>query len=184
MPEGLLITVPDPVPAGITVSAVPPWIRLKVAVTCSDALTVIVQVRVVPVHAPAHPAKVELLAGVAVSVTEVPGAKPALHDCPQLMPEGVLATLPLPVPLKATASTGEALKLAITEVFCVSVTVHTPVPWQAPDHPAKKKFAAGDAVSVTWVPLEKLALQALPQLMPLGLLLTVPPPPPPAWTLS
>ena len=184
IPPESLVTVPVPVPDRLTVSVAVLWIRSKIAVACWLALRVIVQVRLVPLHAPAHPAKVELLAGVAVSVTEVPGSKLALHDCPQLMPEGVLATLPLPVPLKATANTGEALKLAITEVFCVSVTLQTPVPLQAPDHPAKKKLAAGDAVSVTWVPLEKLALQDWPQLMPAGLLLTVPPPPPTAWTLS
>lgn len=86
-------------------------------------------------------------------------AKLALQVCPQLMPEGLLVTLPLPVPLKATVSTGEVLKLAMTEVFCVKLTLQTPVPLHAPDQPAKKEFAVGDAVSVTWVPLEKLAVQ-------------------------
>jgi len=58
------------------------------------------------------------------------------------------------------------------------------VPLQEPDHPAKKEFAAGEAVSVTWVPLEKLPVQVLPQLMPVGLLVIVPAPAPVAWTLS
>ena len=93
-------------------------------------------------------------------------------------------TLPFPVPSKVTDSTGEALKPAMTEVFSINVTLQTPVPLQAPDQPAKKEFAVGDAVSVTWVPLGKLAMQAWPQLMPAGLLLTVPPPLPAAWTLS
>jgi hypothetical protein len=44
-------------------------------------------------------------------------------------------------------------------VFCVRVTLQVPVPLQAPDQPAKKEFAVGDAVSATWVPLEKLAVQ-------------------------
>jgi len=77
------------------------------------------------------------------------GAKSALQVVPQLMPEGLLATLPLPAPLKVTANTGEALKLAITEVFCVKLTLQTPVPLQAPDQPAKNEFAAGDALSDT-----------------------------------
>ena len=77
------------------------------------------------------------------------GSKIALQVVPQLMPEGLLATLPLPEPLKVTTNTGEVLKLAITEVFCVNVTLQTPVPLQAPDHPAKKEFAVGDAVSDT-----------------------------------
>jgi hypothetical protein len=133
---------------------------------------------------PFQPAKVELLAAVAVSVIEVPGLKLALQVCPQLMPVGSLVTLPVPEPLRPTVSTGEVLKFAITDVFCINVTLHTAVPLQAPDQPAKKEFAAGEAVSATWVPLEKLAVQAWPQLMPAGLLLTVPPPPPAAWTLS
>ncbi len=58
-------------------------------------------------------------------------------------------TVPCPVPFRATVSTGEVLKLAITEAFCIRVTWQLPVPLQAPDHPAKKEFAAGDAVSVT-----------------------------------
>jgi hypothetical protein len=65
------------------------------------------------------------------------------------MPAGLLATLPLPVPARVTPNTGKSLKLAMTEVFCVTVTLQTPVPLQSPDHPAKKEFAAGDAVSVT-----------------------------------
>jgi hypothetical protein len=65
------------------------------------------------------------------------------------MPEGLLATLPVPLPPTATVSTGEVLKLAITDVFCINVTLHTPVPLQAPDHPAKEEFAVGDAVSDT-----------------------------------
>lgn len=88
------------------------------------------------------------------------GSKVALQVCPQLMPEGVLATLPLPVPARATVRVGEVLKLAMTEIFCVKVILQTPEPLQAPDHPEKKEFVVGDAVSVTWVPLEKLALQA------------------------
>jgi hypothetical protein len=75
-----------------------------------------------------------------------------------LIPGGLLATLPLPVPPKVTASTGEALKVAITEVFFINVKLQTPVPLQAPDHPAKKELPIGDAVSITWVPLAKLAL--------------------------
>jgi hypothetical protein len=183
IPAGLLVTVP--VPARVTVSiAVFCAELLKVAVTCSLAPSVTTHVGLLPQSLPVHPAKIELAPAVAVRVTADPVEKPALQLCPQLMPAGLLVTLPEPIPAKVTVSTGEALKFAITEVFCVTVILHTPVPLQAPDHPAKKEFAAGDAVSVTWVPLEKLALQALPQLMPVGLLLTVPPPPPAAWTLS
>jgi len=153
---------------------------LKVAVTFSLALSVTTQVALLPQLPPLQPAKVELVAAVAVRVIEVPGLKLALQACPQLIPDGLLLTLPVPEPLKTTVSTGEVLKFAITEVFCISVTLHTPVPLHPPDHPAKNEFAAGDALSATWVPLEKLAVQAWPQLMPAGLLLMVPPPAPAA----
>jgi len=69
-------------------------------------------------------------------------------------------TLPWPEPPRITPSTGEALNFAITEVFCVRVTVQAAVPLQAPDHPAKKKLARGEAVRVTCVPLAKLAVHA------------------------
>jgi hypothetical protein len=149
MPEGLLVTVPVPVPPTLTVNRDVFWTGLKVAVTFSLALSVTAQVELLPQLPTFQPAKVELAPAVAVSVIAVPGPKLALQVVPQLMPKGVLLTLPVPEPLRPTVSTGEVLKFAITEVFCISVTLHTPVPLQAPDHPAKKEFAVGDAVSVT-----------------------------------
>ena len=95
----------------------------------------------------------------AVRVTWVPVLKEALHVCPQLIPDGLLATVPFPVPASVTPNVGEALKLAMTEVSCVMVTLQALAPLQAPDHPAKNELLAGDAVSVTCVPLLKLALQ-------------------------
>ncbi len=158
IPPGLLVTVPVPVPAKRTFRTGAPWELSKVAVTCLLALSGTVQVASVPLHPPAHPTKDEPAAAVAVKVTSVPGSKLALHVCPQLMPDGLLLTLPVPVPLRVTASTGESLNVAITEVSLVNVILQTPTPLHAPNHPAKKELAAGDAVSVTRVPLAKLAL--------------------------
>ena len=118
------------------------------------------QVAVVPAQPPAHPTKVEPSAAVAVRVTAVPGSKLALQVCPQVMPGGLLLTLPLPVPVRVTASTGRSLNVAVTEIFFVKVTLQAPTPVHAPDHPAKKELAAGDAVRVTAVPPAKLALQS------------------------
>jgi hypothetical protein len=130
------------------------------AVTFSLALSVTVQLGPVPLHPPPfHPANNEPVPAVAVRVTRLLGSKLALQVCPQLMPEGLLVTLPVPVPPRATVKTGEVLKFAMTETFCIKVTLHVPVPLQAPDQPAKKGFAVGEAVSDTWVPLEKLAVQ-------------------------
>jgi hypothetical protein len=58
--------------------------------------------------------------------------------------------------------------------FMVTGQVATPV--QAPLHPEKVLPGAGVAVRVTELPLEKLALQVEPQLMPAGLLVTAPEP--------
>ena len=72
----------------------------------------------------------------------------------------------------------------MTDEAAVRFTVHVPVPVQAPDHPAKVEPALGAAVKVTEVPLEKLALHAVPQLIPEGLLVTVPAPVPASATVS
>ena len=118
IPEGMLATVPVPVPARVTVSTTAFGIALKVAVTCWLALSVNVQVELLPLHpSPDHPAKDEFAAEVSVSVTEVPGVKLALQVGAQAIPEGVLAIVPAPLPVKLTVSTagfGTVLKLAVT----------------------------------------------------------------------
>jgi hypothetical protein len=77
----------------------------------------------VPEHAPVHPVKVEPSPGFAVSVTDVPTVKLALHVSPQLMPAGVLVTVPVPVPDSVTVSCtvaggggAVALNVAVTAV--------------------------------------------------------------------
>ena len=130
-----------------------------------------------PLHAPDQPTKCELVPAAAVSVTWVPDLKLALHVFPQLMPAGLLVTVPVPVPARATVSSGKGgkvLKVAVTERSLDNVALQTPMPLQAPDHPAKKELLIGAAVSVTWDPSSKLAVQASPQLIPAGSLLTVP----------
>jgi len=140
----------------------------------------------VPLHAPPHPAKMALAAGVAVSVTFVPDLKAALQVVGQLIPVGVLVTVPVPVPLSVTLSTGDepTLNVAVTEVLLFKVTLQVPVPLHAPPHPAKMALAAGVAVSVTFVPDLKAALQVEGQLIPAGALVTVPTPVPPRVTCS
>jgi hypothetical protein len=58
----------------------------------------------VPVHAPVHPEKIEFAPGLAVSATDVPTVKLALHVSPQLMPAGALVTVPAPSPESVTVS--------------------------------------------------------------------------------
>ena len=71
-----------------------------------------------------------------------------------------------------------ALKLAVTVVAVLTVTAQVPVPEQAPLQPAKDEPAAGVAVRVMAVPGVTDCEQAVPQLMPAGLLVTVPEPVP------
>jgi hypothetical protein len=77
-----------------------------------------------------------------------------------------------------------ALNEAVTELAPVNVTLQVLVPVHAPDQPANVEVAFGAAVSVTMAPLVKLALHVGPQLMPAGLLVTVPAPAPALWTVS
>jgi hypothetical protein len=159
---------------------------LNVAVTDVAAETVTEQVPV-PVQAPDHPAKVEPAFGVAVSVTAVPLANPAEQVEPQLIPAGELVTDPVPVPALWTVSwklfAAAVLNVAVTAVAAEAVMLHVPVPVQPPDHPANVEPEFGVAVSVTEVPTAKLALHVCPQVMPAGLLLTLPAPVPAAVTV-
>jgi hypothetical protein len=58
------------------------------------------------------------------------------------------------------------------------VTWQVPVPEHAPLHPANTEPIAGVGVSVTTIPLSNLALHVIPQLIPLGVDVTVPLPVP------
>jgi hypothetical protein len=78
------------------------------AVDSNEAVQVVLAFMVtVPVVQPEpdQPANVEPAAGVAVKVTEVPLLKTAAHVLPQLIPAGLLVTIPSPVPLLVTALT-------------------------------------------------------------------------------
>ena len=76
---------------------------------------------------------------------------------PQLMPAGALVTVPLPVPTLLSVSAKVwavcGVKVAVTVVAALMLTVQAPVPVHAPVQPLKVEPAAGVAVSVTTVPL-------------------------------
>jgi len=136
-------------------------------------------VEAVPQFARLQLAKDEPASAVAVSVTCVPGAKLELQVPGHVIPDGALVTVPVPVPVLLTVSVGGAwtpVKVAVTLWLELTVTVQVGwVPLQAPPQLLKVSLAAGVALSVTWAPLEKLAEQVWPQLIPAGLLATVPP---------
>ncbi len=109
-------------------------------------------------------------------VTCVFGAKSAEHVPGQLIPAGLLVTVPVPV--TATVRESSPLNDASTLVAAVSVNVQVlAVPLQVPPlHPLKTLLVAGFSVSVTCVFAAKLAEHVPGQLMPAGLLVTVPVP--------
>jgi len=182
------VRVPETVaPAvGVVIDPAGGAVSVNVAVTVVAALRVTVQAPGPEQPPPLQPLKVEPAAGAAVSVTAVPLAKLAAQVAPQVMPAGLLVTVPAPVPALETASVKVCrVKVAVTVVAAESVTVQAPGPEQPPPlQPLKVEPAAGAAVSVTAVPLAKLAAQVTPQVMPVGLLVTLPAPVPALETVS
>src|SRR5213592_1313520 len=97
MPGGVLVTVPLPAPALLTVSA-----KLgtpNVAVTVVAAFNVTVHVPVPEQPPPLQPLNVDPAAGAAVKVTAVPLEYVAAQVAPQEMPAGILVTVPIAWPV-------------------------------------------------------------------------------------
>ena len=104
---------------------------------------------------PLHPAKLLPEAGVAVRVTVL---KEAEQVVPQLIPDGLLVTIPLPVPALFTVNVyvlpaACIVKVAVTVVAAFIVMEQMPVPEHPPLHPVKLLPEAGAAVRVIVVPL-------------------------------
>lgn len=146
---------------------------LNVAVSDLDELIVTAQAAV-PLHAPLQAAKVEPAAGVSVIVTTVPLMKFAVHVPGQLIPDGLLVTVPAPFPATVTVSGKSNLKVAVTDCDAVKVTEHVPVPEHAPLQPVKTAPVAAFAVKVTPVPAANPNTHLFGQLIPAGLLVTDP----------
>jgi hypothetical protein len=192
IPAGLLVTVPVPVPALVTVR-ITLLLTLKVAVTASAALIVTEQVPVPVQPSPLQPANVDPVAAAAVSTTTCPLVKLAEHVAPQLIPAGLLVTVPVPVPALRTVRVSllPVLKDAVTVTSDVTIgTTHVGgFVWglagtQFALNPANVDPAAAVAVSVTLLLSEKDARQLDGQLMPLGVLVTVPVPEPISVTIK
>jgi hypothetical protein len=179
IPAGLLVTVPVPSPALLTVSV--EACTTKVAVTVVAALSGTLQVVPVPEQPPPlQPWKVEPLAGAAVKMTGLLG-NAAEHVAPHVIPAGLLVTVPVPAPALLTVSV-EA-KVAVTLVFAVSVTVQV-AGQLLPTQPVKVEPLRGAAVRVTAVPLANGAEHAVPHEIPAGLLVIVPGPVPALETVK
>ena len=96
-----------------------------------------------------------------------------MHTDGQLIPVGELVTVPLPDTLTLSVY-WVCANVAVTLCAIFIVTTQLSKPLQAPLQPSKPEPSAGVAVSVTWVPWTKLALQVDGQLIPAGELATAP----------
>ena len=116
----------------------------------------------------------------AVNLTFVTLWKATLQSDPQLIPAGLLVTVPSPVPVFTTVRlySPSQLNVAVTDLPLSIVTTQSPVPEHAPDQPAKADPDERVAVNVTDVPSVNDALQVEPQSIPEGVLITVPSPVP------
>jgi hypothetical protein len=180
MPPTLDVTVPAPVPEPSALAERVHALGENPAVTDLAAVIDNVQVVAVPEHDPPHPVKVDPVAGVAVSVTDVPLSRLAEHDEPQSMPPTLDVTVPEPDPTFATDSARVAgTNVAVVDLAVVIDNVHVAdAPEQEPAHPVNTEPAPGVAVSVTDVPCVMLAEHDEPQSIPPTLEVTVPDPDP------
>src|ERR1700730_4066017 len=147
------------------------------AETCSSLVIVKVQ-DVVPLHAPAQPAKYDPAAATAVNVTMLPSAKVSQQLAPQSMPAGSEVTRPPPVPVSVTWSAcccgGMRTKVAKTCVSDDMTTLHRVAPVHAPPQLSKRQPGAGCTAKETEMPPPNAATQVRPQSMPAGLETTLP----------
>jgi hypothetical protein len=185
-PDGSEVIVPAPDPALVMASV---YICVNVAVTDLAAFMVTVHEALVPEQSPDQLEKTDPASGVAINVTDTLLAYEAEQVAPQLIPLGVEVTVPVPDPalLMVSVNTwgGIGVNIAVTDLVVSMVTVQGPVPVQTPpDQPKKTVSAAGVAVNVTDVPLAYEAEQVAPQLIPLGVEVTVPDPNPTLVTVS
>ena len=112
-------------------------VALKAAVIFALELRFTVHV-LVPVQLPPQPPNVYPLPAVSVRVTCVPCGKLAEHVAGQVIPAGLLATVPVPVGVIATLMPSPAVKVGVTLSAAAMVTVQELVPEQAPLQPPKK----------------------------------------------
>ena len=118
-------------------------------------------------------------------VPELKLTKDEEQPAPQLMPEGELLTVPLPLLLNESMRVPMALNVADTDLSAVMESVQVlPEPAHAPDQPANTLLASAAAVKVTDEFCVNAAVQTEPQLMPAGELVTLPLPVPRRETVT
>ena len=102
-----------------------------------------------------------------------------MQSAPQLMPAGVLVTVPVPVPVFVTVNVGEdTVNIASTVRAVVSVTKHVDVPLQAPCQPPNTDPGDAAANNPRLDPTGTLSVQAVVHVRPPPWRVIVPVPPP------
>ena len=97
---------------------------------------------------------------------------------PQLIPDGLLVTVPLPYLTKLRVAVS-SLKFAVQDLLPPMVTTPSRQS-ESPLHPVNREPGDGTELRETTVPEEYACEQSLPQLIPAGLLVTLPLPVPSA----
>ena len=145
---------------------------MNVAVTEVSAVIGTVQVPVPEQPPPLQPLNVDPVEAEAVRVTIVLKVNKQVNG--QLIPAGALVTVPLPVPSRRTVNGyASCVNVAVTVVSSVIGTEQVPVPEQPPPlQPLKVEPVKAEAVRVT--ELLKVKEQVPGQLIPSGVLITVP----------
>jgi hypothetical protein len=100
------------------------------------------------------------------------------HEVPQLIPDGLLVTVPLPY-LTTLRVAVSSLKFAVQDLLPPMVTTPSRQS-ESPLHPVKIEPGDGTELRETTVPDEYACEQSLPQLIPAGLLVMLPLPVPSA----
>jgi hypothetical protein len=147
------VTLPDPVPLVRTVSAC--WdVLVNVAVKVRSPLIVTLQVAPLTLSQPVQLAKLEPVAGTAVSVTGVPYGRLAVHAAPQSIDPPAPVTVPAPAPAFTTVSAWPFnANAAATTVSASIVTLQVPpVTVSHPVQPVKVEPVAAVAVRATCAP--------------------------------
>jgi hypothetical protein len=104
----------------------------------------------VPVHPPLQPAKTKPASGVARNDTVAPAAKLLEQVVPQVTPDGVLMTVPLPF-FDTESVTALMANFAVQVLFAFIVTEPSEQS-ASPVHPANLEFVAGTGVKITIFP--------------------------------
>ncbi len=104
----------------------------------------------VPVQPPVQPPNAKPASGVAFNVTAVPATKLKEQTVPQLMPEGVLVTVPLPV-FETERLSVLRVNVAVQVLFA-SILTEPSEQSACPVHDLNLELAAGFGVKVTICP--------------------------------